>query len=540
MHRSTLLFAVTALFLGAACDTEYKLGNENDDNVGVGDTLPPDIEVSPGTVTFDDINVTEPNAYIEQVVRISNVGEGDLQLTGMELSDPNAPYSYGNVGSSIVAPGEFTEFIVTFVPETAGPTEATLYIDSNDPDEPVAEVMLGGLGIAPVIEVSPEVYDFGEPYIGCELEQAITIDNVGNATLVVESLEYSTGSVDLLFDGDTLSNGTLPWVLEPEDAPITVWVDYYPLDEVQDIGYLKVNSNDPLTSTVLATQEGSGIIYGMNTDVYDQPLSGPVDILFGVDKSCSMDDDIQNVKSNFSLFASTLASLDSDYHIGVVVEDSGCFSGSVNYIDSDMTTSAQQNAFDDMLSGVAGTYTEAPFQMMSNALSQSGTGGCNEGFMRDTATLALVSVSDEREQSPNGWEYYVSLFRGLKGDDDDVIMHSIAGDMPTGCDLNEPGVGHYEATVETGGEFLSICSTDFGAHLQAIAVGSVSENQNFELTQEPVPETIEVEIDKTPTTEGWEYSGYDDGNYVHFDNNHIPEPGSKIEITYVIKPDCNL
>ena len=147
MHRLTLFFAVTALSFTAGCDSEYKLGNENDDSVGIGDTLPPDIAVSPGLVTFDDINVTEPNAFFEQVVTISNEGEGELKLTGMELSDPNAPYSYSNVGSNIVAPGEFTEFIVTFSPETAGPTEATIYIDSNDPDEPVAEVLLGGLGI---------------------------------------------------------------------------------------------------------------------------------------------------------------------------------------------------------------------------------------------------------------------------------------------------------------------------------------------------------------------------------------------------------
>lgn len=552
MHRTALL-ASLALLSATACQSDFKLNNEGDGDGEIPPGAEPEIEVSPGTIVFDDINVTE-GGTLTQPITISNVGEGNLNISDVTLSDADAPYSLGLLGSYLVEPGGYTQISVSFAPETAGDTEVTVFIDSNDIDEPTSEVYLSGLGIAPVIEVTPEVYDFGEPWVGCDALTEISISNIGNATLVVEGFEYSTGSVDLDFDpyGETevlgkdgktylqYENGELPWSMAPEDDPYKVWVSYYPLDEVQDIGYLKVNSNDPLFPVVQATQEGSAVIYGYNTDVYEQPLNGPVDILFAVDKSGSMDDDIENVRQNFQLFAETLGSLDSDYHVAVVTDDSGCFAGSVNYIDKEMSTSAQQAAFDDMISGPYGTYTEAPFQLMQNALAQVGTGACNEGFYRDHATLSLVSVSDEHEQSPNSYEFYVDTFRSLKADDDDVIMHAIAGDMPSGCGGNEPGTGHYEATLETGGVFLSICATDFGSHLQAIAEGSVSENRSFELTQEPVPETIEVDVNGVPTTDGWEYSGYDEGNRVQFNNNSIPEPGSTIEITYVIKPDCSL
>ena len=75
--------------------------------------------------------------------------------------------------------------------------------------------------------------------------------------------------------------------------------------------------------------------------------------------------------------------------------------------------------------------------------------------------------------------------------------------------------GFYEATVATGGLFLSICSTDWGAHLQALAEGSTTDLSSFELTDWPVPETIIVRLDGLQTTVGWEYNPTD--NSIDFD-----------------------
>jgi len=517
-----------------------KTADDTADDAGtIGDIqlTAPSLSVTPSSLDFGELLLPD-ELTASRTLTLTNSGDAQLGPVVFELDDTTFEVDTSEL--VLLAPGESAEVEVTYLPDGVGMHDDALHIRSDDPENPVQEVALSGALSGGILAISPEVYDFGEPYIGCVLEQTITLDNVGTVGMSVTSLEYATGSADLVFDDETDLHGPLPWLLSPEGAPFTVTVRYTPTDEVPDIGYLKVHSDDPFTPTLQVSQEGGGVIYGTNTDVYEQRESGPVDILFGVDKSCSMDDDIQNVKANFELFASTLAGQDSDYHIGVVVEDSGCFSGSVNYINSEMTTSAQQNAFDDMLSGVAGTYTEAPFQLMSNALSQSHTGGCNEDFLRETATLALVSVSDEREQSPNGWEYYVALFQALKADNDDVIMHAIAGDMPAGCDTNEAGTGHYEATLETGGEFLSICSTDFGAHLQAIALASISANDTFELSMAPDPASISVAIDKTPVSVGWYYSGYDDGNYISFDEGYIPAAGSTVEIAYLVKPDCHL
>ncbi len=73
-----------------------------------------------------------------------------------------------------------------------------------------------------------------------------------------------------------------------------------------------------------------------------------------------------------------------------------------------------------------------------------------------------MHVSDEPEQSVNPYTYYVSLFQGMKADPDDVVIHAVAGDYPGGCGSASAGTGYYEATVATGGVFLSICASRLG------------------------------------------------------------------------------
>ena len=148
-----------------------------------------------------------------------------------------------------------------------------------------------------------------------------------------------------------------------------------------------------------------------------------------------------------------------------------------------------------------------------------------------------MGVSDEPEQSVNNYSYYVSLFQSLKSDPDDVIFHAIGGDYPSGCGSASAYTGFYEATVATGGLFLSICATDWGSHLEALAEGSTADLSSFELTDWPVSETISVRIDGITTTVGWEYNATD--NAIDFDSDYVPEGGSTIEIEYALYGDCD-
>ena len=224
--------------------------------------------------------------------------------------------------------------------------------------------------------------------------------------------------------------------------------------------------------------------------------------------------------------------------MAVVVRDDGCINGSELYIDASFSESGAVSTVETMIAGQVGGNTERGFSLAEAALNETGPGGCNEGYLRDDAELHIVGVSDEPEQSPNSWSHYVSLFQGMKRNPDDVVIHAVGGDYPSGCGDNAPYTGFYEATVATGGQFLSICASDWASHLAALAEASAGLMDSFALTTDPVPETITVRVDGVTHTMGW---SYDQGtNSVVFDPDHIPEGGTSIEITYALRGDCEL
>ena len=542
---------MTILMLALGC-TDYELVGETENFSGIEDDRVPDIATDPVEYDFGALEVGDRESATIPIQIINN-GDADLRITEIRLSEADAPYDLGPVASVLVPPAGSTEFTVTFHPETAADYSASVLIDSNDPDTPTAEVPLTGQGIAPIIDVDPAEYDFGTMYIGCESLLPVTISNIGNDNLYIDEFLYSTGSTDFTFEPDYATNGDIEtegaWEIVPGNG-VEVWIDYAPLDEYQDIAYLQIYSNDPAQPTARATQNGNGALAGENTDVFEQPINGETDILFAVDWSCSMWDDVANVESNFGTFVTTLAAMDAAYHVAVITEDDGCVNypaGTQPYIDNTMSVTDQETVFSTMLceqySGVYcnsyGSNTERAFMLLEAGLKTANiqTGGCNDGFYREDATLSLVGVSDEPEQSVNPYTYYVSLFQSMKDDSDDVVMHAIGGDYPTGCGSNQAYTGFYEATVATGGLFLSICATDFGSHLEALAEGSAADLTSFELTDIPVPETLEVTVNGIPTTVGWSYNAVD--NSIDFDEDYVPEGGSTIQVYYALYGDCD-
>ena len=531
------LLLLLALSPFVACN-EYGI-IEDPDNIGtIKEGLEPDILVTPMSVDFGRMNAE--NSATE-VISVQNVGEGDLHILDIQLDSPNSVYDIGAVGSILVPPDGTTSFTITFNPVTAHQESNNILIDSDDPDEPTTAVQLLGEGVAPIIDVSPAEFDFGQMYIGCEDTLPLVVSNLGNADLEVSEFSFNTAG-DLYFDANEAANGQLPWIISPNSS-VDVFIDYFPLDEFSDTSYLTTLSSDLATPSNLTVQYGTGLAYGDSRDLFEQPINGSTDILFGLDWSCSMYGDIANVQANFSAFITTLASMDSDYHVAVVVEDSGCVLGGDTYIDNTMSESDQQAIFTTMIGTSAnqGSNTERIFSLFESALSSTNrsNNGCNGGFYRDDAKLNLIAVSDEPEQSSNPYTYYTSLFQSLKQDTDDLAMHAIAADNPSngssacGASYN---ARYEDATIDTSGIYLSICATDWGSHLETLAENASQDLSSFELTGAPVEETIEVAVDGITTVGTWTYNQTD--NTVDFGLDHVPEGGSTIEIAYTLLGNC--
>lgn len=544
--RNAWLLGVMGLTV--ACQ-EYEIKETTDGLNDLSEDGVPDIVVNPPVINFPDLDATG-GAQAQEIVIVSNVGTVDLHIEDIYVDDDTGPFSLNAITSPLIPPNGQAQFAVTFAPQTASNSRGYAYIESDDPDTPVAEIQLNGVGVAPIIDISPSEYDFGTLYVGCDSSQPLTIANIGTADLVVDAFNWSTASNDLSFDSLEQVNGSLPWTIAPNQS-VDVFVDYAPLDELSDASFLTVSSNDPYYPEALVTQEALGEIYAENTDSFEQPIQGSSDIIFAVDRSCSMSEDVANVTNNFGSFIGTLTAMDADFHVAATVGDNGCItdSGAPAYIDSSFSISDAQATIIQMIdinNNVVpyASNTERAFVLfelfLQNAVDLNGypdPSGCNYGVIRREAKLALVGVSDEPEQSPNQYSHYVSLFQGLKSNPDDVVIHAIGGDYPSGCGNNDAYTGMYEASVATGGLFLSLCATDWGSQLQALAEGSAQDLTSFELTQWPVPETIVVRVDGQTTTVGWTYNPTD--NAIDFDTDYVPEGGSIVEVDYAVYGDCN-
>jgi hypothetical protein len=185
--------------------------------------------------------------------------------------------------------------------------------------------------------------------------------------------------------------------------------------------------------------------------------------------------------------------------------------------------------------------------------------GWNSGFIRQDAYLAVIIVSDDDDSRDDlalvtapgvpSVDFYVNFFRSIKGFlNTDLFSLSAIVEPPwtppqaTGPSCSDmsgewPGFRYINAAEQTGGVVESICVTDWSASLQNVGQQVFGYKSRFLLTNQPVPGTIVVTIDgvvvaATGTTGQVRWT-YDSGaNSVNFSPLAIPEPGSRIVITY--------
>jgi Mg-chelatase subunit ChlD len=272
------------------------------------------------------------------------------------------------------------------------------------------------------------------------------------------------------------------------------------------------------------------------SDIFEVELGSKADILFFVDQSCSMEDDQARLAANFSTFISELNSYTEDWQIIVANKDSGCNST------SGVLTPSVPGYISRFQSGVSDGsggffYTEAGLTVTSEAIENTDSGECNEGFMRPAAMLHIIMVSDEAEQSPMAWSHYVDQIIAKKGDSSLVKFSAIAGDYPvSACESAEPGTGYYQAVTSTGGVFLSICSdwAEDPSAFASLAEASVGSSRVYPLSFTPIEETIQVFINGTERVSGWSYKSA--RNTVEFTVG-VPEVGDTVRMDYLLS-DC--
>jgi hypothetical protein len=514
-----------AIALGLTACSDQNFSSVKDQNSGEE----PNIDVSPSLLQFG--TASRDDDAIIQTFTIDSIGELDLDVDSIVLDGAQAASFtiLTDVTGLVLPPGTSQDVDVAFVPMGANEQFATATVISNDPDEPLVPVELYGQGAVPELQITPNPIDFGTSYVGCDNEITVEMSNIGTDTLVIDSVSQ---------DGDEplamRRVDSLPITLEPGELANASFV-FTPDGEGVYSGVFSVNSNEP-AGTRDVDQIGTGAFAGWYTDRWEIPSDPPTDIMFAIDQSCSMDDDQRRLATNFSTFITLLSSYSNDWQIIIANDDDGCNRTGI----LTPSTPGYQTLFTDQVTRGGDRFTEALLTVGARAAEAAAyAGGCNYGFMRPDASLHLVVVSDEPEQSTylgsDNWSTLVTRMQTAKGDPGMVKISAIAGDYPGGCGSADAGDGYYQAVQATGGEFISICS-DWAdtATLEALASASIIQN-TYELLQTPLAETISVYVNGIEVT-GWTYDPVE--NKVTIDSMD-PSDGDVVEISYGGAASCD-
>ena len=241
-------------------------------------------------------------------------------------------------------------------------------------------------------------------------------------------------------------------------------------------------------------------------ETWKLPESQATDLLFSLDSSCSMTEDIWELSNNFDAFVNELTNFSEDWQMMVVNSDTGCSHSGIlkpssgNYSQRFKDALFAWNMNDD--------FTEALLTVNARAVEETGAGGCNQGFLRQDAMLHIIDISDEPEQSEQKtgetWDVLVDRIVAQKGDPALTTISAVAGDVPDGCQDAAAGTGYAEAVDATGGVFLSICPNwSSTSSLGMLAAASVNQD-TFYLTQTPENSDIEVWVNSVKNQD-WVY-----------------------------------
>jgi subtilisin family serine protease len=193
----------TSMDVGVTFDAEGLFGGNYDADVVIANNDPihpevsvpahlhvtgaPDIAVSETLVDWGQVFV---GAAIPHTLTISNPGTDVLVVSSISS---DLPAYTSDLSSVTLAAHESRDFAVTFAPSSVAPFLGTLTIASNDPDEPVVEVELHGVGIEPpIISVSPDSL-WDSLYTGETSTTSFTIANSGGNNLVWHAAPVDLG-----------------------------------------------------------------------------------------------------------------------------------------------------------------------------------------------------------------------------------------------------------------------------------------------------------------------------------------------------------
>jgi hypothetical protein len=208
-----------------------------------GTGVAPALSASPTSFSFGSINI---GSTATNTLTLTN--NGTVSVTVSSVTASGAGFSVtGFAFPATLAAGQSLAGTVSFKPTAAGSATGSVAVSSNA--SPLNISLSGtGVAVAPVAAITPTSVAFGNINTGTTQSRAITIQNTGNANLVVSGVA-TTGA------GFSATGFTLPLTLAPGTSA-NGSVSFAPAAAGSTTGSLTVTSNAPGASSALS---GTGI-----------------------------------------------------------------------------------------------------------------------------------------------------------------------------------------------------------------------------------------------------------------------------------------
>ena len=276
---------------------------------------------------------------------------------------------------------------------------------------------------------------------------------------------------------------------------------------------------------------------GQQTDTFGQgETPRPVDILFVVDESGSMHDKLMEFREAARDWVEELGAKGVDFRIAVINADSSTepnsvFKGPDTVLTPDTPQVADRLA-ERIETSASSSGIEVPFLTSTRALSEPLLSADNAGFLRAEASLAVIIVSDEDDQSELTVEQAQTHFALLKGGAEHAQLFAFGAEEDAPCVF---GTGPTPRLKDWADTFASVCE-GHAEGLAKIAIPSGLQDTFF-LSAPPIPETLQVAVAGVPLHDSfWEYD--ETKNAIRMIAGFVPATGETITVTYDVVAAC--
>lgn len=528
---------------------------------GFANNLPPcDYEVVPPLLAFGTVEMGK-DLILSFHIRnkaVSSTNECVIFALGLDPASPS-PFTLvnGPLTNVSLRGGASLEVPVRFAPLQSGTYSGLVDFEISGWTAPEGQVALTGTAQSASLLVAPNEVDFGTVQMACNSwDRAFTVYNISSTTQTIRSIEMQQGTAP---EFTFTQLPVFPYVLSAGQS-VDFKVKYGPPDVGADQGSISIATS---TQTYVVPVQGRGDPTDLRTDRFT--ANPKADVLFVLDNSATMSEAQIKLAASIPAFLQLAAGV--DYHIAVTTtsvdqahggvadgfapDENGCFvpqSGGNPQVVSSQTPNADQVLAQNVNVGMNGNSVEQLIRPAYLALTYPNLDGCNAGFLRDDASLAVVVVSDAGDQDPS-WpvSFYENAFLTIKGFErrNDFSFSGILLQTQSdpACVASGDGTVALIPRVEqivaaTGGVLGDFCSTDWTGIMQTVGQNAFGARMRYFLTTLPdAIHAIAVAVDGVPYeatdpsgATRWEYNAT--ANAIDFAPLGVPEPGSTIEVSY--------